>query len=140
TMVFIAALLAGSDRRYAAAGVSMRPGPTTLSVMPAPAHSGLLAAFRHQQFNANLALLYKANPTCTACSGVICSRGATCVASFVAAPIARGPSRLRQASTSSGWVGVKEAIEDTTTARGAGLNPRSGRKPSRVATAPKKFN
>ena len=105
----------------------MNPGATTLSGIPAPAHSGLTATLRHHRFKACLALPYR-------------SRGPfpAAIASFPAA-IAVASSMFRQASTIRGSVGLNEAIEDTSTARGAGLFFSSGRNPSSVATAPKKL-
>src|SRR5215469_11807321 len=99
----------------------MNPGASAFSVIPAPAHSALTAALRHQQFNAYLALAYRSKPTLSPWTAVILSKGAVLLANSNAAPIALRSSRFRQASTIAGSVGVYEAIEDTTTARGAGL-------------------
>ncbi len=136
----IAVRASGSDRTYVAAGVSKKPRAITLSGMAAPAHADVGAARRHQSCKARLAELYTLRATSTSAGGEFASTGMCFPAAIRsrAAAVAAASSILRQASTSVAIGGRSAATEETATARGAGLLSRSGRKPSSLATAPKK--
>src|SRR5437879_8102433 len=88
TIRSIDALVSGFDRIYAAAGVSINPGATTFSGIPAPAHCGVIATLRHHRFNACLALEYKSLANFIASAAFIASEGAFLAANSLAVAIA----------------------------------------------------